>query len=55
MKDVVMQWIGAVVLLVFVYLVVKNGNDATRVINALSGANTNAILALQGNTPRTAL
>lgn len=51
MKEVVMQWIGVVALLVFVYLVVRNGNDASNVIGALSKANTNAILALQGNRP----
>jgi len=38
-------------LLILVYLLVVNGQSSTQVINALSGANTNAILALQGRTP----
>lgn len=37
--------------LILVYLVVANGNASTGVINSLSGANTNAILALQGRQP----
>lgn len=45
------KWMSVVFLLVLVYLVVANGQSSTRVINALSSANTNAILALQGRTP----
>lgn len=48
MKEVVMQWISVISLLVFVYLVVKNGNDTANVIRSLSDANTKAIVALQG-------
>lgn len=47
-----MKYLGILAFLIFVYLVVVNGEKATRVINALSGANTNAILALQGRDPR---
>jgi hypothetical protein len=46
-----LKYLGVIALLIFVYLVVSNGANATRVINALSGANTNAILALQGRNP----
>lgn len=45
------KYLGILFILVFVYLVVVNGSNSTRVINALSGANTNAILALQGRNP----
>ena len=48
MKEVVLQWIGVISLLVFVYLVVSNGSQASQVIASLSGANTGAIKALQG-------
>jgi len=47
-----MKYLGILALLIFVFLVVSNGPQATRVINALSGANTNAILALQGRNPQ---
>lgn len=47
----ILKYIGVVAMLIFVYLVVANGANATKVINALSGANTNAILALQGRNP----
>lgn len=47
----VMKYLGMIGFLIFVYLVVYNGSNSTRVINALSGANTNAILALQGRNP----
>lgn len=50
-----MKYLGIVAFLVFVYLVVINGAGATAVINALSGANTNAILALQGRNPQARL
>lgn len=50
----IMKYIGIVALLVFVYLVVINAAGSTKVINSLSGLNTNAILALQGRTPQTA-
>lgn len=49
------KYLGLAFLLILVYLVVVNGQASTRVINALSGANTNAILALQGRTPTAAL
>ena len=52
MKDTVLKWMGIVGGLVFVYLVVRNGDAATRAINSLSLANTNAILALQGRDPQ---
>lgn len=45
------KYLSLVGLLILVYLVVANGQNATSVINSLSGANTNAILALQGRTP----
>lgn len=47
--DLAKQWISVVALLVFVYLVVRNASGASSVISSLSSANTNAILALQGN------
>lgn len=47
-----MKYLGILAFLVFVFLVVSNGRGATDVINALSGANTNAILALQGRMPQ---
>lgn len=46
-----MKYLGIVAFLVFVYLVVVHGDGAKTVINSLSGANTNAILALQGRDP----
>lgn len=46
-----MKYLGIVAFLVFVYLVVVHGEGAKTVINSLSGANTNAILALQGRNP----
>lgn len=52
MNGDVMKYIGGVGFLIFVYLVVKNGSQATSIINTLSRANTNTILALQGNTPQ---
>lgn len=48
----ILKYIGVVALLIFVYLVIKGGQSSTAVINALSGANTNAILALQGRDPQ---
>lgn len=48
-KDIVMQWIGVVAVSVFVYLVVRNPQAASQVINSLSSFNTGAISALQGN------
>lgn len=50
-----MKYVSLAGLLILVYLIVVNGQNSTRVINALSGANTNAILALQGRTPQSAL
>lgn len=49
------KYMGFAFLLILVYLVVFNGQNSTRVINALSGANTNAILALQGRNPSATL
>lgn len=46
-----LKYLGIIAFLIFVYLVVVHGEGAKSVINALSGANTNAILALQGRTP----
>lgn len=46
------KYMGYVFLLILVYLVVLNAQLATKVINSLSSANTNAILALQGRDPR---
>ncbi len=45
------KYMGFAFLLILVFLVVSNGQAASKVINALSGANTNAILALQGRQP----
>lgn len=53
--EALMKYLGIIFILILVYLVVINGQASTRVINALSGANTNAILALQGRTPSGAL
>lgn len=49
-----MKYISLAGLLILVYLLVFYGDKSTRVINALSGANTNAILALQGRNPQQA-
>lgn len=46
--DGFMKYMGYAFLLILVYLVVANGSLATKVINSLSSANVNAILALQG-------
>lgn len=51
MNSDVMKYLGGAGLLIFVYLVVRNGAASVQVINSLSKANTNAILALQGNNP----
>jgi hypothetical protein len=50
-----LKYMGIVAFLVFVYLVVINYSGAKSVIGALSSANTNAILALQGRNPQTTL
>lgn len=50
-----MKYLGIVAFLVFVYLVVVHGEGAKTVINSLSSANTNAILALQGRSPSNVL
>lgn len=47
-----MKYMGLIGLLIFVYLVVSNGNNASQVLNSISKANTNAILALQGRQPQ---
>lgn len=47
----IMKYIGGAFFLIFVYLVVKNGSQSTSIIQALSKANSNTILALQGNNP----
>jgi hypothetical protein len=49
------KWMGIVFILVMVYLVIKGGSASTSIINSLSGANTNAILALQGRDPQASL
>jgi len=50
-----MKYLGIVAFLIFVYLVVVNYQGAKSVIGALSSANTNAILALQGRQPQQTL
>lgn len=52
MSGDIMKWLSLIGLLVFVYLVVSNGNNTTQVINALSKAQSNSILALQGRNPQ---
>jgi hypothetical protein len=47
-----LKYLSVIALLIFVYLVVSNGSNSTQVLNSLSRANTNAILALQGRTPQ---
>jgi hypothetical protein len=51
MNSDVMKYLGGAGFLIFVYLVVRNAGGTTQVINSISKANTNAILALQGNNP----
>lgn len=51
MQDL-MKYISGAGLLILVYLLVRNAGGSSSVINSLSAANTNAILALQGNTPQ---
>ena len=51
MNSDVMKYLGGAGFLIFVYLVVRNASGTTQVLNAISSANTNAILALQGNRP----
>lgn len=53
--EIVLKWFGVITLLVFVYLVVFYGDKSSAVIKALSGANVNAIEALQGRTPTATL
>ncbi len=43
------RYLEIVFLLVLVYLLVSNGQYSTHVINSLSAANTNTIIALQGH------
>lgn len=45
-----MKYLSIISLLILVYLVVNNAPGTSTVIKALSGANTNAILALQGRS-----
>jgi len=47
-----LKYLGIIAFLIFVYLVVVNYAGAKSVIGALSSANTNAILALQGRNPQ---
>lgn len=46
-----MKYISGAGLLILVYLLVQGGSTTTNIINGLSRANTNAILALQGRSP----
>lgn len=48
-----LKWMSIIFGLVFVYLVVRNPQAFSQVVGSLSNANTNAILALQGNRPNT--
>lgn len=43
------KYISIAGLLILVFLLVRNASGAARIINGLSAANTNAIIALQGN------
>lgn len=45
------KYLGILFGLIALYLIVSNGQQSTGVIQALSSANTNAIMALQGRTP----
>lgn len=47
----ILKYISVASLLILVFLLIQGGQTTTGIINALSGANTNAILALQGRTP----
>lgn len=49
MKDTVKMVLGGIGMLIFVYLLVRYGKEATAIINALSSAATGTIGALQGN------
>lgn len=47
-----LKYLSIIFILIFVFLVVSNGSASTNVLNSLSRANTNAILALQGRNPQ---
>lgn len=47
----ILKYIGIAAGLIALFLIVTNSQGATSAINALSSANTNAILALQGRNP----
>ena len=47
----VMKYLGIIGGLIFVYLVIVNASCSTSVINGISKANTNMIMALQGRQP----
>lgn len=48
------KYMGFAFLLILIFLVVSNWQGASKIINSLSSANTNAILALQGRNPTSA-
>lgn len=47
----IMKYLGIAAFLIALFLILQNARGATSAINALSSANTNAILALQGRQP----
>lgn len=49
--EVFLKYFGIVAGLIFLYLVVEHASQSATVIRSLSGANVNAILALQGRQP----
>ena len=50
-----MRYLEIAFVLILIYLLVSNGSASSQVINAISGANTNAIVALQGHGSFTSL
>lgn len=45
------QYLWLVFLLILAFLLIRNAEQAKRIINSLSSANVGAIMALQGRNP----
>lgn len=44
----VSEWMGGIGMLIFVYLVLSNGDESVNIIKALASSGTSAIKTLQG-------
>ena len=42
------EWLSGIGMLIFVYLVLRNGDDSVNIIKAIASSGTSAIKTLQG-------